>query len=69
MGDKTFCKKHVTTIERDPKKEVFSNIYGCTSVFTAKTSKLAAVAKDFAICYAVDYNDFLDIVKEDERDF
>ena len=69
MGEKVFCKKHLKTIYRDPKKEVFSNLYGCTSLFTGRPCKLSAVAKDFAICYSVDYNDFFDIVKDDEKDF
>jgi hypothetical protein len=30
---------------------------------------LTAVSKDFAICYALDFADIIDIVKDDERDF
>lgn len=65
LGSKVYCKKHLKTIQRDQTKEVFSNVYGCTSLFTGKSSKLTAVSKDFAICYALDFNDILDIVKDD----
>jgi signal-transduction protein with cAMP-binding, CBS, and nucleotidyltransferase domain len=57
------------TIYRDPQKEVFSNVYGTTSLFTGKPCQLAAVAKDFAICYALDYSEFREVLKDEARDF
>lgn len=69
LGSKLYVKKHLKTVERPHNKEVFSNVYGYVSLFTDKPSRLTAVSKDFAICYALDFAEILDIVKDDERDF
>lgn len=58
-GNKVYCRKHIKTIERDPKKEVHPNIFGSTALFTGKTGSLSAISKDFAVCYALDYGDVL----------
>lgn len=48
---------------------MFSNVYGYVPLFTGRLSRLTAVSKDFAICYALEFADILDIVRDDERDF
>lgn len=68
-ANKVYCRKHIKTIERDPKKEVHNNVFGSTSLFTGKPGNLSAVSKDFAVCYALDYADILEILKDDDKDF
>ena len=68
-GNRVYCKKHLNTIQRTAGKEVFSNVYNYSSFFSTQPSRLVGVSKDFVICYALDFSDFSDMVKEDQRDF
>lgn len=64
-GSRLHLKKHLKTVQRALHKEVFSNVYGCVSLFTGRPSRLTAVAKDFVICYALDFADIIEMVKDD----
>ena len=47
-------RKHLATIEIDPQKEVYFNVYGYTAVVSGLKVNLRAVARDYSICFCVD---------------
>lgn len=47
-------RKRLLTMEIDPKKMVFCNVYGYSSVVSGLKVNLCAIARDYSICYYID---------------
>jgi len=44
-------------------------VFGYVPLFTNKPSRLSAVSKDFAVCYAIDFDTFMDVIRDNPKDF
>ena len=62
-------RKRLSTIEIDPSKEVFFNVYGYSSICTGLKVNLCAIARDYSICYYIDKDSLLNAVFENSTDF
>ena len=49
-----FNRKILATIEVDPKKDVYFNVYGYSALISGHKVNLCAVARDYSILYFVD---------------
>jgi signal-transduction protein with cAMP-binding, CBS, and nucleotidyltransferase domain len=68
IGFRKSFKKLLKTIEPKVKNEISDNIYGYSSIISARQVKLNAISKDFTCVYFIDKHAFMECVHESKLD-